>query len=534
MAVHDDHTRFGSARFASRAEIARAGMFRQRPESLFCGYVDGKPLWYGGAAGALIQAGARSGKLTQFLGPNLFYGVLPKTSIIMLDIKGEGAAVSQNQTPDRKYCIYWNPTAMHGLAQHRINPVGFLNKNNPSLVADAQSLAENLCPRSDSPQGAYFELRAQSYLSAIILALVAKNDVLTLPDLYRAVSLIPGGGDAWLDVAYDMHSSGFELAYTVEEEIAASRDDTSGGFKGIIGEMLKALSALADPQLQAALSPPFDLSFDQLCNGAQRYQVYLMPPAESIQTWAPILRSFFVGAMIEKARRPDAPRQVWIIDEAGQIGHFPLLIKLFTLGAGLGITPVAVFQSSEQMNGLGANGRAILTSSAGLQISFAARDIEDATRLSKMLGVQTLSYDNRLKQSEADVIRRELMNGMIEGADPFAMSARLNHLRGASLHQAKERRPLYTPDEVMSAPEREAFMFVDGVQYPLRVERQHYFNHRLWAGRYHPNPFHPPTGKVRVQTRLGKRWRRVVTQSVPRRFAHYPQYQSGLWSRIER
>ena len=312
MSYHDDLTRFGSARFASRAEIARAKMFRQKPDSIFCGYFAGKPLWYDGAAGVLIQAGARSGKLTQFIGPNLFHGVLRKTSIIMLDLKGEGAAISQNQTPDKKYCTTWNPNGMHGLPQHRINPVAFLHKDNPSLVADAQTLSENLCPRSDNPQGAYFELRAQSYLTAIILALVAKYDVLTLPDLYWAVNLIPGGGEAWLDFAYDMHSSGFELAYTVEEEIAASRDDTSGGFKGILGEMLKALSCLADPQLRASLSAPFDLTFDQLCESEQRYQVYLMPPSESVQTWAAILRTFFVGAMIEKARRPDAPRQVWV------------------------------------------------------------------------------------------------------------------------------------------------------------------------------------------------------------------------------
>ena len=222
-----------------------------------------------------------------------------------------------------------------------------------------------------------------------------------------------------------------------------------------------------------------------------------------------------------------------LIDEAGQIGAFPMLIKLFTLGAGLGITPMAVFQSSEQMNGLGANGRSILTSSAGLQINFAARDIDDATRLSKMLGVQTLSYDNHLKQSEAAVIRREMMNGMIEGADPFQMNSRLKHLRGASVHQTKERRPLYTPDEVLNAPDGEAFMFADGVQFPIKVERRHYFEQRLWAGRYHPNPFHPPSDKVRIQTRFGARSRRVFREVVPRRFAHYPQYQSGLWSRIK-
>ncbi len=530
----EDRGRFGSARFATRAEIARAGMFKQTPASIFCGYFGGKPLWYSGAAGVVIQAGARSGKLTQFLGPNLFHGTLRKASVIMLDLKGEGAAISQNQTPDRKFCIYWNPNGMHGLVQHRINPVAFLNAASPSLVADAQTLAENLCPRSNNPQGAYFELRAQSYLTAIILALVAKHDTLTLPDLYDAITLIPGGGDAWIDIAYDMHSSGFDLAYTVEEEIAASRDDSSGGFKGIIGEMLKAVACLADPQLRASLSPPYDFEFKDMCGAEQFYQLYLMPPAESVNTWSAVLKTFFVSAMIEKSRRPEAPRQVWVLDEAGQLGAFPLVVKLFTLGAGLGITPIGVFQASEQMNNLGPNGRSILTSSAGLQIGFAARDIDEAARVSKMLGVQTLHFDDALKQSEADVARRELMHGVMGGSDPFELAGRLNHLRGASTYQSKERRPLYTPDEVMNAASGEAFMFVDGVQYPVRVERRNYYDERIWAGRYHPNPYHPPAGKVRIQTRFGKRWRRVRRETVPARYAHYPQYSDGYWSRIER
>lgn len=42
------------------------------------------------------------------------------------------------------------------------------------------------------------------------------------------------------------------------------------------------------------------------------------------------------------------------------------------------------------------------------------------------------------------------------------------------------------------------------------------------AGTYHPNPFHPPLVRVRVQTWLGPRTRWVIKAPVEKAFADYP------------
>ena len=423
---------------------------------------------------------------------------------------------------------------MHGLPQHRINPTANLKIVNPSLVAHAQVFAENTCPRTENPQGAYFELRAQSWMTGFCVTLAEKHGEVRLPDLYRVINLIPGGGEEWLNFAYDMHSSRFDVARNVEEDIAAGRQDSDGGFQGIVGELLKSVSALADPELMASVSPPYDFDLAQLCRTDQYYQFYLMPPAESVQTWAPIIKAFFVGAMIEKSRRPQAPRQVWFLDEAGQLGSAPLITKLYTYGAGIGITPFSIFQSDDQKANLGPKAKTILSSSAAVQIYFAAREIVTATVVSNMLGLQTLSYDEDIKQDEAGVHRQDMMQALLGGSDPLMMGRRLAHYRMAETHRMKLRRPLRTPDEVLNAPEDQAFIFTDGVRYPIIAERRNYYDERMCAGRYHPNPFYPPADKVRVMTRFGRRWRRVVRAPVPERFAHYPQYADGFWSRIKR
>lgn len=533
MNAYSGHDRFGSARFATRPEMNAAGMYRQHTTSMLCGFDGRSPLWFDiSKGGVCLTAGSQGGKGASIIIPNALHGILRTTTTIFVDFKGELAAVSQQQTPDQKYCITWNPTGMHGRPQHRINPVAFLKKGSTTLVADAQVLAENLCPRTSNPQGAFFELRAQAFLTAIILGVVSRDGVLTLPALYDAVNLIPAGGEAWLDLAYELHASGFDIAFNIEEEIAASREDATGGFRGIVGEVLKSVASLADPNLRASLSPPYDLTLDQLCAEDRFYHLYLMCPPESAQLWSPILKTFFVGAMIEKTRRPDAPRQFWVIDEAGQLGAFPLLIKLHTFGAGVGITPFTVFQSSRQMDNLGPNGRTIILSSSALQINFATRDIEEARRISDMLGVQTLAFDHGLKQGEAEARKRDLMRGLLDGHDPFALNARLGHLQRAESFKSKERRALRTPDEILAAPEGQAILFADGVRYPILAQRRRYFETAMFAGRYHPNPFYPPTDMVQVKTWLGRRWRRVITEGVPKRFAHYPQYSNGSWSRI--
>ncbi|MDG1286338.1 MAG: hypothetical protein P8P30_02100 [Rickettsiales bacterium] len=121
--MNDNATyRYGSAEFASRSEQQKAGILTQHPHSFLVGFEGDTPQFSNSAGGILIVAGARTGKLATILGYNLPAGICSTTQII-LDMKGELAAISQDQTPDRKHCIYWNPLGLHGLPSHRINPV---------------------------------------------------------------------------------------------------------------------------------------------------------------------------------------------------------------------------------------------------------------------------------------------------------------------------------------------------------------------------------------------------------------------------
>ena len=524
--------RFGSALFASNEEKMRAGLYKQRSNSLLVGFDGQRPLFYSGMGGLLLTAGARGGKLKDILAYNLCSGIFGH-SLLTLDQKGELAAISQDQTPDQKHTGHWNPAALHKLPQDRINPVDYITIHSPTLFSDIKVFCENMVKSSGVKNGDFFEGRAREILEALCLTLVKLNGVLTLPDLYRAINLIVSGGDSWLDFAFEMAESGFPIAVRIEEEIASFRASNSEGFQGILGELFKAFACLSDPTLIQSVSPPYTFSMAQLCEGDQAYQVYMMPPAEFVEAWGPVIKALFVAGMIYKSRAPSAPQQTWILDECAQLGAFPLVTKMFTYGAGIGIRPWAVFQSTYQMRALGDNADSIITSSAALRSYFAVRDLQTAQTVSKMLGDQTLEFDEEFKQSESRFARQKAVHALMNGADPQQVGMEIAHHTYQVNQKSKKQRQLMTPDEILNMPNNKQLIFVDGVEHPIYADRRAYFEQRFMAGRYHPNPHHPPLDRVRVKTLLGHAWRKVECKPVPSKFADYPQYRDGYWSTVK-
>lgn len=522
---------FGSARFAEPKEIARAGLFTRQPHSLLAGFVDGQPLWYSDMGGAMCVAGPRSGKLRDLIAYNICAGI-HTPSMAVLDIKGELAAISRNQTGDQKFCLYWNPHELHSLPQDRINPLSPLHKNNRFLISDVKRFALNAIPPSGSPHGNFFEGRAREVLEALCLILIIRDGMLTYPALYRAINLLVMGGDEWLNLAFEMSESDIELVRRIEGEIAEARSDSSGGIKGILGELTKAFACLSDPVLMGAVSPPFTAGLEQLFESDQTYQLYLMPPGDMAEPWAAVIKSFFVALRTLKARAPAAPRITIILDEIGNLGAFPLALNLFTRDAGIGVRPWGFWQSTEQMKALGKGAEKMIPASSGLQNWFGVRDPGTANALSRILGHETLAYRDEQAHERALHEKRRAAQALFQSGDPFKAAIEMRHHARMAEIPARKQRPLKSPDEVRGLPPGKQIIFADGLAHPILADRLAYYEMPFMAGRYHPNPYFPPETRVQIMTPRGPVWRPVVTEPVPQRFAHYPQYQDGTWSYI--
>ncbi|WP_300532438.1 type IV secretory system conjugative DNA transfer family protein [Maricaulis sp.] len=519
--------RFGSARFASEEEIARAGLFDLSPGALYVGHIGGRSLMPNLSGGYLTVAAPRSGKLATVLAYSSCLDGFSDTAIY-LDPKGEIGSISFTLKPS----YYWNPARIPGLPYHRINPVGHLHIDNPNLHAAAKAFADNFVEKTGAAGSVYFEGRGEQFLEAVVLTLARLDGVVTLKRLFEVLMLIPGGGDGWLEFAFEMSESGFTISKTVEEEIAAARGNDSGGFRGIVGELLRAVAPLSDPVLLESVSPPFDMCLSQLC-GPEAINLFLMPPGSWIAKLGGVLKSFFVGVKHYKESAPSAPRQTWFLDEIGLLGNFPLAMELFTIGAGMGCRPWAFYQSTEQMKATAPGGDVIIPASAAVRQYFAVRDDVSAARLSKQLGMQTLEYDDKAAQLRAQYAREEAARHLIAGGDPVQAALALSHHSALEANRSQQQRELRTMDEVIFTLNDRQYLFIDGVPHPVYAERGPYWESYAMRGRFLPNPYHPPTDSVRIKTRLGHANRRVITERVPAQFAHLPQFADGYWSYIE-
>ena len=302
-----------------------------------------------GTVGAIVNLSSIAARRTH---PDLLaYSVCPGVhfgTALIVDPKGELAAISRNQVIAKKHCVYWNPAGLHGLPQDRINPTGHIVKGSPTLVSDIRAFAHRMIGRSGGTNAVYFEETAERYLLPICLTLVMIHGVLRLPDLYDVLTALPGGGEAWLDFAFEMSESGIHEAIEVEKEIAKARGSDTGGFRGVAGELLKTFAALSDPLLRASVSPPYTFDLAELTASDDRFHLYLMPPAEFIGPWSPVIKAILSTAQTLKSRAPGAPRQTWMIDECAQLKNFGLIPELYSIGAGQGIRPVAVFPDRRQ------------------------------------------------------------------------------------------------------------------------------------------------------------------------------------------
>jgi type IV secretion system protein VirD4 len=116
------------------------------------------------------------------------------------------------------------------------------------------------------------------------------------------------------------------------------------------------------------------------------------------------------------------------------------------------------------------------------------------------------------------------LNRLIEGADVIGAMIDYEHYSREAALQSKQMRMLRTEAEILSMPSDKQIIHADGLPHPIEADRKPYYEQRFMAGRFYPNPYYPPLDKVRVKTRFGHTWLRVI---------HEP-HADGMRSRIEK
>lgn len=528
----NEKNRFGSAAWADNESIRRAGLLGDN--GLPIGVFSNRVMRLEGDAPLITIGGAGSGKLRDLLG----YVVCCSPGVPMLvnDPRGELGAISlPAHAMHGEQAYFWNPTGLAGSPQHHCNPLSILTGGSKTLLSDAKFIAEGMVPLSGSDSGQYFELRAREWISDLLIEQSESEGNASFPALLRIINAIEGDPPVWGQVLESMLCSPHDSVRRTAGEMLTKQQESPKEFGSIMGSIYASLSFLNDPMLLDSLDGSgFDLSVLVVSSGPAS-KVFLNIPAEFLSLWSPLVRVFFTVTMLLKGRRPDARRVTLVCDEAGQLGRFDALLRAFTYGRGAGLRAWAIFQDIGQIERH--YGRPALQGflgSAQMRQFFGVRDFDTARLVSDMLGTETLEYNDTLAQDRARKNRADLVTALLDGGDVMDIAANNAHLAFAESHRSQQARKLLTPDEVLALPEDKQVLFISGKNLrPILADKQPYFIRREMAGRYLPNPYHPPLDRVRIRTAWRDKWAPVITEEVPQKFASSAQYQSGSWAYVK-
>jgi len=330
--------------------------------------------------------------------------------------------------------------------------------------------------------------------------------------------MIEGDKNGWADLLEFMLESDMDGLRRTAGEMLTKQQEAEREFGSIVGELYAYLNFLDDPMLQASLEHA-DFSLSDMCHPSLPAAVFIVVPIEYVSIWGPLLRTMFTVQMLYKSRAPSAPRITMIVDEAGQLGNFEALLRAVSFGRGMGIQTWSLFQDAGQIvRNFGQPALQGFMGSSAMRQFFGVRDYETARMISNMLGNETLEFDDTLRQEAA---RREKINAamaFLNGSDPLQALNNMRSHRFGEGHRSKQSRPLMTPDEILAMPEDRQIAFISGKDlHPIYAQKFPYYSRSEFAGRYLPNPFHPPLDCVPI----ARRWRagtaRVIREQVPPR-----------------
>lgn len=530
MRCRNEDYRYGSARWADEDDIARAGLFDGK--GLPFGFYNNRLLRFDSDAPRIVFGGAGSGKLRDLLSYVLCLpNIMP---MAILDPRGELWAISiYTLAAQGIYANNWNPFKQNGQPSHSINPLEHLKPNSPTLFAEIQRLVRALIQLSGSGSGKFFELTAQNVLSALILDDVNTNGWTSFPRLYERINMIEGDLDAWADVLENMQKSPDPYLRTAASAMMSRQLEDAKIFGSVMAEIYAYLVWLNDPMIRESLQGG-DASLSEMVDGKRPVRFYFNVPGDLLEFCSPILRVFFDSIMALKSRRPQAKPILLLIDEAAMLGKFEALKTAFTFGRGAGIVTWAVFQDLGQLSVFGNSGVQTFLGSSALRIFMGTRENTTASVVSQMCGDETLEYENKVETANAHHQKLAQIEAILSGADPVQAVRAYAHFDEASQRRTKMHRKLITPSEVMGLREDEMIVFISGKDLPpIWCNKYPYYERPEMAGLYLPNPYHPPTDRIQMQGMFRRKWLKVREIQVPKKYAQFPQYQSGTALEIE-
>jgi type IV secretion system protein VirD4 len=455
-------TTYGSARWASHRDAARAGLLP--PAGVFLGKLGRRYLRHDGPEHVMAFAPTRSGKGAGLVVPTLLSW--PHSAIIH-DIKGENWHLTAGFRTRFSHCLFFDLSDARSAAYNPLLEV----RRGAQEVRDAQNIADILVdPEGSTERRDHWEKTSHSLLVGTILHVLYAEPDKTLRGVAGFLS------DPARPIAQALHlmmttahlgSRPHPVIASAAREVLNKSDNE---LSGVVSTAMSFLGLYRDP-IVAEVTSRSDWRIADLLGAPHPVTLYLIVPGADISRTKSLIRLILnqIGRRLTESWQftGDSPRRnrlLLLLDEFPALGRLDFFESALAFMAGYGIQSVLIAQSLNQIEKAYGSNNSILDN-CHVRVAFATNDERTAKRISDALGTAT---ELRAQRNYAG----------------HRLSPWLGHLMVSRQETA---RPLLTPGEVMQLPPHEQIVMVSG-HPPVRARKLRYFEDRNFTSRVLPPP----------------------------------------------
>jgi type IV secretion system protein VirD4 len=458
-------TTYGSAHWASEAEVRRAGLLGD--SGLFLGALHGSYLRHDGPEHVLAFAPTRSGKGVGLVIPTLLSWT---GSTVIHDIKGENWELTAGWRSRFSHCLLFNPTDPRSA---RYNPLLEVRRGERE-VRDVQNIADILV----DPEGAlerrnHWEKTSHALLVGAILHILYAEEEKTLA---RVAIFLSDPGRSFVSTLRVMMTTnhlGTSDAPLVHPVVASAAREllnkSDNERSGVLSTAMSFLGLYRDPTV-AEVTSDCDWRIDDLVDTGRPVSLYLVVPPSDISRTKPLVRLVLnqigrrLTEQLHSAGGTGSARLLLMLDEFPALGRLDFFETALAFMAGYGIRAFLISQTLNQIVKAYGENNSILDN-CHVRIAFATNDERTARRISDALGTATE--------------QRAMRNYAGHRLAPWLSHVMVSHQETS--------RPLLTPGEVMQLPPTDELVLLSGTS-PIRANKLRYFEDRRLKGRVVPPP----------------------------------------------
>jgi type IV secretion system protein VirD4 len=457
--AHDVDT-YGSARWAKREDVSRAGLFTS--DGVVLGKLDHTYLRHNGPEHVLCFAPTRSGKGVGLVVPSLL--TWPGSAVVH-DIKGENWQLTSGFRTRHGRVLLFDPTNVQSAAYNPLLEV----RRGDWEVRDVQNIADILVdPEGSLEKRDHWEKTGHALLVGAILHVLYAEADKTLAGVANFLSDPKRGIEATLKAMMVTAHLGDAGPHPVIASAARELLNKSGNERsGVLSTAMSFLGLYRDPVV-AEVTRRCDWRIVDLVECPDPVTLYLVVPPSDINRTKPLIRLILnqIGRRLTEDLdgQHGRHRLLLMLDEFPALGRLDFFESALAFMAGYGLKCFLIAQSLNQIEKAYGPNNSILDN-CHVRVSFATNDERTAKRVSDALGTAT---ELRAMKNYAG----------------HRLSPWLGHLMVSRQETARH---LLTPGEVMQLPPTDEIVMVAGTP-PIRAKKARYFEDPQFQARIFPPP----------------------------------------------